>query len=236
MYKGTKYFINDKYFDIIDSYEKAYFLGFIAADGCIHIRPKKSYRLIIKLQAKDVEILKYIKHALSYNGPIRHQTKPFNGKMYDQVVLEIGNKYLIQSLVNLGITPRKSHTLLYPFIDESYNSSFIRGIFDGDGCLSVSMCNNNPSYTVTIAGSENIIDKINEFSPIKGSKSFRDGIYLFRIYGNLHIIKFMNWLYGIEGFKLNRKYNKYLELKSLYPNGKPQFWLRGPHVADIQKP
>ena len=32
---GKKYFYNENYFEIIDTEEKAYWLGFIAADGCI---------------------------------------------------------------------------------------------------------------------------------------------------------------------------------------------------------
>ena len=54
---------NENYFETIDSEDKAYFLGFIFADGCVTNDPKKyRYQLTLKLHSKDVGILeKFIK-------------------------------------------------------------------------------------------------------------------------------------------------------------------------------
>jgi hypothetical protein len=50
---------NEDYFEIIDTPEKAYFLGFIFADGCLIDNPKEyRYKLNIKIHSKDEDILK----------------------------------------------------------------------------------------------------------------------------------------------------------------------------------
>ncbi|KKQ34928.1 MAG: intein-containing protein [Candidatus Nomurabacteria bacterium GW2011_GWB1_37_5] len=59
---------------------------------------------------------------LNRNGHIRH-------------VLRIGNKAIYQSLEDLGLYPNKSLTIEFPQIPNKYLSSFIRGYFDGDGCV-----------------------------------------------------------------------------------------------------
>ncbi len=49
---------NENYFETIDSEDKAYFLGFIFADGCVTNDSKKyRYQLTLKLHSKDVGIL-----------------------------------------------------------------------------------------------------------------------------------------------------------------------------------
>lgn len=47
----------------------------------------------------------------------------------------IVNKHLWNTLNNLGCTPQKSLTLKFPNIGSELFISFIRGYFDGDGCL-----------------------------------------------------------------------------------------------------
>ena len=55
---SRKYYLNDNYFEIIDSAEKAYWVGFIAADGYISKRESgSSNRLGITLSEKDIEHL-----------------------------------------------------------------------------------------------------------------------------------------------------------------------------------
>lgn len=62
--KKSKYTYNSNYFNVIDTPEKAYWLGFIAADGCVSINSKtNSGELTIKLQISDNDHLKNsIKH------------------------------------------------------------------------------------------------------------------------------------------------------------------------------
>ena len=65
MARPRTYTLDEKYFDKIDSQNKAYILGFIYADGSIN-----KGCLNITLSNKDVEILEFIKDELKYSGKI----------------------------------------------------------------------------------------------------------------------------------------------------------------------
>ena len=49
-----KHNLNKEYFKNIDTEEKAYWLGFIAADGCVYKMSKNAHRLQINLSYKDI--------------------------------------------------------------------------------------------------------------------------------------------------------------------------------------
>ena len=49
-----KHIINEKYFDSIDSEDKAYFLGLLFADGCV---AKNGYNICLTLKNNDKHIL-----------------------------------------------------------------------------------------------------------------------------------------------------------------------------------
>lgn len=56
------------YFNVIDTEKKAYFLGFIYADGCIYKRQKGNsleISLNISIQSKDKEILEELEKELN---------------------------------------------------------------------------------------------------------------------------------------------------------------------------
>ena len=67
------YSFNEHYFDIIDSADKAYLLGFICTDGCLYKREGHQGQLSISLKDQDEEILQHFKESLSSNHPIRYQ-------------------------------------------------------------------------------------------------------------------------------------------------------------------
>lgn len=127
---GRKYTLNFDYFKTW-SREMAYIVGFIGADGNI----SKYNRLKITLQEQDKQILDDISKALSYSGEINSITIKLNGKVYKACELSIVSKYLAQSLIDIGITPRKSFTLSMSLIPNEYKLDFIRGYFDGDGSI-----------------------------------------------------------------------------------------------------
>ena len=63
-----KYTINEDYFDVIDNQDKAYWLGFIAADG--YNREDRGY-IEFRLHKQDIDILNKFKQCLSSNHNIQ---------------------------------------------------------------------------------------------------------------------------------------------------------------------
>lgn len=125
-----RYFIDETFFNQIDSEIKAYYLGFIAADGCI----QKNKCLDISIQSRDGYILKPLRDAIQ-------PKKPFlliygKGNTQDQLKLSIRSDNICKQLNLLGFPQNKSiKGMSYPNLREDLHRHFIRGFFDGDGTI-----------------------------------------------------------------------------------------------------
>jgi intein/homing endonuclease len=133
-----KYKANDNYFEIINTPEKAYWLGLIAADGCLYKRGKSVYELKLALAESDRDLIEDFKKSINFNGNLlinKHQKELWQ----NMVGITIGSKKIFDDLGNLGLYPKKSLTILFPTkeqVPEEFVGDFIRGYFDGDGCIS----------------------------------------------------------------------------------------------------
>lgn len=120
----------ENYFEKIDSKEKAYWLGFIYADGCM-VRHGKSLEFVLSLSVKDENHLdKFIIH-VGANILKKKYSINKNSKM---VVIKIGNSIFTRHLFNSGCIFKKSHRLKFPdLIDVDLFMAFLLGFSDGDG-------------------------------------------------------------------------------------------------------
>jgi hypothetical protein len=130
----------DDYFFSKWSASMAWVLGFIYTDGCLYSgkskRQKKFLTERIDLSQSEPEILEKIKFLMRSNQRIVHQ-KVFNknGKVTDGYHLVFWSKQIISDLKKIGLTPRKSLTMTFPDVPQDYVWHFIRGCWDGDGCI-----------------------------------------------------------------------------------------------------
>lgn len=131
--------IKEDIFETIDSDEKAYWLGFIASDGNVCITKNWQYIVQIYLDIKDEAHVKKFYDFIGNQKPIRHRTRVgtnYTKKTVTQAIAAVSSKRMVNSLIKLGITPRKSLTLHWPKLDDpSLYWSFIRGYWDGDGTV-----------------------------------------------------------------------------------------------------
>jgi hypothetical protein len=182
--------------------EKAYVLGFIYADGCVQ-KSKSGSELKIKI--KDHKLLEKINIIMKSNYPIRSQ-KSSIGFIYS---LSITRKEIVEDLLKLGLTPKKSLTMQFPDIPSVYLFHFIRGYFDGDGNTGISK---NYLIIEFTSGSKVflqklylILDKFNISCSFRESK--RSYIsYSLRILAESREIFFQS-LYEKATIFLERKYN-----------------------------
>lgn len=128
---SKRYTFNENYFSKIDSEDKAYWLGFILADGCICRND-----LIIVLKESDASHLdKFIKCIGGDNVYQKVESDNSWGK-HDAVRLSIRSKKMFNDLMALGITPNKSLTATVPMnIPKKLIRHFWRGVVDGDGTM-----------------------------------------------------------------------------------------------------
>ncbi len=108
----------------------AYVLGFFCADGAMTINPCGSKYLDFDITDKD--LLLKIKRCLNAHQII---TRRNHNKGKDSYRLQIGSKKIFNDLLIMGLTPKKTFRFNMPFVPTSLFSHFVRGYFDGDGCI-----------------------------------------------------------------------------------------------------
>lgn len=207
---NRKYYFNNEYFDRIDTEEKAYWLGFLYADGYIS---SNNNGFGCSLKKEDESHLKKFLNCIEINNlsclQYEERTKSYGFDLFD------ANMY--NRLVELGFTPNKSYDhsdKIFFNIPDSFKRDFIRGLWDGDGYVSISSENknitgivsNNNELLVTIAKYLcNIFDK--NFCKV----SYSDGYPRIRLSCKKAYF-FCTYLYNNSKIYLDRKYNAYLKL------------------------
>lgn len=115
----------------------AYVLGFFAADGCMyHSRNGGFYNggYYFEFSSTDQELIVTIKELMNVINKIEIVPKP-DQKRKIKYKLRIVNKTAFRQLLKLGFTPNKSLTLSFPNVPTVHLAHFVRGYFDGDGCI-----------------------------------------------------------------------------------------------------
>lgn len=159
-------YFEHNYFDKIDTKEKAYWLGFIYADGCISISRNNMFE--IKLAIKDIELLETFKRDIKSEHQIGIYTSN-NGynKGLQYCRFGIDSKDLCEQLIKLGVNTHKTKNCIFPDIDilpRQFIWDFIRGYFDGDGSVYVSNDKYKDSLyqspSVAFTGTQEILESI----------------------------------------------------------------------------
>lgn len=113
----------------------AYVLGFIYADGHLQDVPRIRGQYL-RITSTDKDRLEFIRTFLESTHSIIQTPQP--AKHYKhKFVLSIGSKTLYKDLISIGLHPAKSLNMTMPSVPKQYLNHFIRGYFDGDGCLFV---------------------------------------------------------------------------------------------------
>ncbi len=221
---ARKYFFNQTLFHAgVKNHSLAYILGLLYADGC-----NTKGACILSLQERDKYILKKIAKVFHKSGTLLKINKN-NPLHQNQFRLELNSKILSNNLKKLGVVAKKSLILKFPtknIVSKNFMSSFIRGYFDGDGCVYITKENklrvNITSSTSFCNGASlylNTLDIKTRFRHYKNSLS--KGI---EITNNKDCIKFYQYIYQHidNGLFLIRKKKKFEDWiannkKGVYP-------------------
>lgn len=212
-----KYPINEEFFDNIDSEEKAYFLGFLYADGCNH---QDANYVSLGLEETDREILLKLSTLIYKENPEFHvkiQDRTSEGKGVT-VCLTINSKHICNKLSELGCVQAKTHVLIYPeWMREDLHRHFLRGYFDGDGCLYVNKRIREGSYvklTSTLDFCQYASKIVQDHIPINLGIYGCSGTTVFdlKTSGDRQVEKLMTWLYAESHLYMQRKFLAYQNL------------------------
>lgn len=205
---GRKYFFNECYFEQIDLEEKAYWLGFLYADGYLshgdmvgcHLRKTDEYHLVSFLQNISMSKIKL------------HYDDKTNSCGFD-----ITSKKMYDSLTDKGFSQHKSYdntSLPFDCVPEHLKKYFILGFWDGDGYVSIS---SNKKKTGVVSNNEKLLMSFAAYINDQIEDGFckvvnQDGYFRIRIVTN-KAKRFLDWLYVDSNIRMQRKYETYLQMQ-----------------------
>lgn len=238
--KGEKINIrfNNHYFDKIDNEEKAYWIGFIWADGstCVRVRNNKvtEKNLKISLKSEDYKHLEKFNRAIAGNYVINFfkSITGFNEQRVESRIVIVDN-YFVDVLQNqYGVIPhREDATNLLRCIPQKFFKDFMRGLLDADGSFTIYECFDEKylksvtKLNIVFGACPKILKSIEKYlyenniitynkHKINQRHPNRDGCYRSLAFsGTQQVMRILNFLYESATVYLDRKYNKHTLIK-----------------------
>jgi DNA-binding transcriptional regulator WhiA len=218
-----KYDVDDNYFEVIDTAEKAYWLGFMLADGWV---TKTEDKVGLSLAIKDKGHVEKFKECVKSESPIN----VYNGSGYNEETVYariiITSPKMKKDLIDKGVYISKTDIVKFPFdeVPVEYHFDFIRGYYDGDGSItygSEQVCGDK-NYNIKFVGTKEFIEMLQymfNLQHLRIEKRHGDrkaNNWTLTIGGNLQVMSILDKLYNNSIVHLDRKYQRYLELKQQY--------------------
>lgn len=220
--------IDENYFKAIDTSDKAYFLGFIIADG--HIRDSESTKQCeITIHQQDKEILQIFKQCLNTDYPINDKIS-HNKKTntYSQLCrINLTNTRFVDNLISQGVTHDKSKELKFATnLPDHLMCHYIRGLIDGDGSWDIVdqgrtlrfwFCSPVKNF---IEDFQNYLISKLDLGRVKIITNPANTCYSFAYGGNQQALKMYNFIYNSGGPRLKRKHKRatlHLQHRGLIP-------------------
>lgn len=201
---------NPGYFEQVDTPEKAYWLGFLSADGCMITTARRpdGDHLSVQLAKLDIGQLFKLKETLAASGSVRSYTQPEapGRKARDFSVLDVYSRQLADALLARGIGPRKSATVEPWDGPADLMPHYWRGLFDGDGSLAIK---GDRLWTCFLCGSEPCVRGFkawaHEICGTNAEPYFKTGCWYVSIAGRHQVRAMAAALYRGATVSLDRK-------------------------------
>lgn len=212
------YDLDAHYFDIIDNEHKAYWYGFLFADGHVNTNG-----ISLTLQKRDLNTLELFAKDLQTNIPIRYNKD-------DNPGICIGCKIMANALLKKGFNHQKSYSAdikeIVSHVPDDLIHHMIRGMVDGDGCVGIYNYNylKRPQCHFGYTGLLNVCEFIGEVLDIH-NKIIKESEHAYTIKTrNIDTInKIYKYLYRDATIYMNRKFDKFKEIELItfndYNNG-----------------
>lgn len=227
---SRQYNLNHNFFNSIDNEEKAYWLGFLYADGYLSFtiddkRPRKIVGL--SLGIKDINHLNKFNTCLESTYSIKIYTNTgfvkqgYPATKYGRLCFT--SDQLFDDLAKLGCIEHKTQTLKFPTeeqVPQYLLHHFLRGFMDGDGSIKITQPKDNKciKFGLDFCGTTEMLDGIQKFfnTQLKLSKRHKNKTnnYSLSYSGNQSVYKKLLMLYKDATIYLDRKYERFLQLQN----------------------
>lgn len=214
-----KYFHAENFFENIDNEKKAYWLGFMFADGYIINRENKYGQdaFGITLAEDSLDILEKFKKDIEASNPINWDNSK---KGQRQCKINLTSQKTVNDLIDKGCYKQKSLILEPPKkVPENLIHHFIRGFFDGDGSIiKYEKTENSTIFQINITSTYEMVKWIKDYIGMGQiiPEKRREQTWYFTLGGNQQVIKFYRLLYEDATVWMDRKYNRFQELLNKY--------------------
>lgn len=205
--KKELYSKDSHFFDEIDTNEKAYWLGFFYADGCV-AASTAAHPKLIELSSKDREHLEKFKAAIKASNN-KVSKAIIRGCEYYQ--FSIQDEQLHSSLIKHGCIPQKSKILTkLPDIPKEFFGDFLRGYFDGDGCLYHEKSRNVFRISF-VSGSLPFLQELQHALELDRLTIQKTGAYALSVVAQKDVYRILTLMYknSDKQARLDRKYELY---------------------------
>jgi transposase-like protein len=200
--RARRHSLNTRFFQFIDTEEKAYWLGFLAADGNVS-KCRGNNAITLGLSAKDLAHVELFAKAIGTSAPIRRAR---SGKGTECAVLSIYCQEMVVDLAQVGIVPCKSLTAKAWNGPEELMAHYWRGVFDGDGSIFLG----KQQWGMGLCGSEEMMKQFSSYLEHHGlaglTTYFRKGIWHLGFTGRPRCRAIADLLYSRATVYLPRKY------------------------------
>lgn len=192
------------YFQNIDNSEKAYWLGVLMADGAI-------YKNSISLSLKDKEHIEKFRNAIGAKNKITTIVDNRFTKICYMYQFSIKDTQMVNDLSKYNIVQNKSYlNAPFPDLNKEFIYDFIRGYFDGDGCIYWS--SSGKKYILDFCGQRNFLEELktildkDKLSLCQNSISKQT--YNLKICGKKDVFRILTKMYenSTQETRLDRKY------------------------------
>lgn len=200
----------EDYFETINTECKAYFLGLIITDGCIHSTKGRQPLVSLTLQKSDAYLLEKLKEELNSN-------KRVTGDGRGCCSLSILSSKMVTDLKQYGIAPDRSLSVAFPKnIPKQFYRHFIRGVLDGDGSVSYysRAAHGRKSHTKAVRfckGNKQFLEDLVEFlfanAEVEKVNLYRekDNLWSIAYRKNSSMLKLIDYMYDDAHVYMERK-------------------------------
>ena len=212
--KRKKYTSKEDVFETIDTEEKAYWLGFLYADGYVS-KLNDSVQLII--QDRDYDHLCKFKEFCKSDHPIKYSEHVRDtGYIVKANKISIYSKKMHADLIDKGCYVCKTRIVKFPTekqVPTEMMRHFIRGYMDGDGMIGI----DNNSILVGFVGTAEFLNGLQNIFKTN-NKLFKTGenniAFTYKVKGNIKALNILDYLYDNATIYLERKHEIYIKHKN----------------------
>lgn len=215
--KNTSFSVNHDFFECIDSADKAYWLGFLYADGYV----TKQHKIGLALSKADASHVEQFRKAVESTHTIHsYFSRGFSRSEYVRLIFS--SQKMVKDLERLGCVQQKSLILAFPSdkqVPSTYLKDFVRGYIDGDG--SITTGGKHHPIRLKICGTRQFLGGLREYfntiiAPDKIEteleKRHKDSKnnYSLTVNSSQRVLRILDELYNGATTYLDRKYTLYL--------------------------